>query len=82
MYAPRVVESASSRRVLTTEWVEGERLDRTSAVEDVPRLASLAMNSYMNMMLDSGYMHCDPHPGNLLRCAGWDPNPNVSQTRT
>ena len=81
MYAPRVVERASSRRVLTTEWVEGERLDRTSAVEDVPRLASLAMNSYMNMMLDSGYMHCDPHPGNLLRCAGWDPNPNVSQTR-
>lgn len=69
VFAPRVVSEASSRRVLTTEWIEGERLDRTGATEDVPRLASLAMNSYMNMMLESGALHCDPHPGNLLRTA-------------
>lgn len=24
----------------------------------------------MYMMLDSGTLHCDPHPGNLLRTAG------------
>jgi predicted unusual protein kinase regulating ubiquinone biosynthesis (AarF/ABC1/UbiB family) len=63
VFAPSVVASASSRRVLTTEWVDGERLDTTAATEDVPRLASLAMNTYMDMMLDSGSLHCDPHPG-------------------
>ena len=67
VYAPAVVNATSSRRVLTTEWVEGERLDRTAATDDVPRLASLAMNTYMNMMLETGTLHCDPHPGNLLR---------------
>ena len=67
VFAPAVVDGASSRRVLTTEWVEGERLDRTAATDDVPRLASLAMNTYMNMMLETGTLHCDPHPGNLLR---------------
>ena len=65
--AQAVVADATSRRVLTTEWVDGERLDETGARDDVPRLASLAMNSYMWMMLDSGLLHCDPHPGNLLR---------------
>lgn len=67
VFAPAVIADATSRRVLTTEWVDGERLDETGARDDVPRLASLAMNSYMWMMLDSGLLHCDPHPGNLLR---------------
>ena len=69
VFAPRVIEAASSRRVLTTEWIDGERLDQTKSPEDVPRLASLAMNAYMYMMLGSGSLHCDPHPGNLLRTA-------------
>merc|ERR1719163_2547769 len=25
------------------------------------------MNTYMDMMLETGVLHCDPHPGNLLR---------------
>lgn len=69
VYAPRVIGAASSGRVLTTEWVDGERLDATAEKADVPRLASLAMNTYMDMMLESGTLHCDPHPGNLLRTA-------------
>ena len=68
VFAPPVVESASTRRVLTTEWVDGERLDRSSQPEDVPRLCSVAMNIYLEMMLaPPGVLHCDPHPGNLLR---------------
>ena len=66
VFAPKVVREASSRRVLTTEWVDGERLDRAQA-DDVASLCSLAMNCYMEMMLGTGTLHCDPHPGNLLR---------------
>ena len=67
VFAPPVIESCSKRRVLTTEWIVGERLDRSSVPEDVPRLCSVAMNIYLEMMLDTGILHCDPHPGNLLR---------------
>ena len=67
VFAPRVVGALSSRRILTTEWVEGERLDACRAPADVPRLCSVAMIAYLQMMLDSGTLHCDPHPGNLLR---------------
>jgi len=66
VFAPKVLRELSTRRVLTTEWVRGERLD-TCPADDVPRLCSVAMITYLRMMLDGGTLHCDPHPGNLLR---------------
>ena len=66
VFAPKVIPHLSTRRVLATEWVEGERLDACDA-GDVPRLCSVAMVAYLRMMLDTGTLHCDPHPGNLLR---------------
>merc|ERR1712176_833056 len=53
-------------KVLTTEWVLGERLDK-SGKDDVSILCSIAMNAYLTMLLDTGVLHCDPHKGNLLR---------------
>ena len=66
VFAPPVLDELTTRKVLTTEWVVGERLDK-SAKEDVSILCSIAMNSYLTMMLETGLLHCDPHPGNLLR---------------
>eukprot|EP00961_Rhodomonas_salina_P147082 1979622-Rhodomonas_salina.1 len=66
VFAPDVVESLSSIHVLTTKWVDGERL-ASSAASDVPRLCGVALNAYLTMLLDTGTLHCDPHPGNLLR---------------
>jgi predicted unusual protein kinase regulating ubiquinone biosynthesis (AarF/ABC1/UbiB family) len=64
--APTVVDELSGPRVLVTEWVEGTRLDK-DASSDVPRLCGVAINAYLTMLLDTGVLHCDPHPGNLLR---------------
>ena len=64
--APEVVLHLSSTHVLTTKWVDGERL-ASSAADDVPRLCGVALNAYLTMLLDTGTLHCDPHPGNLLR---------------
>jgi len=66
VFAPEVIESLSSTHVLTTKWVDGERL-ATSDASDVPRLCGVALNAYLTMLLDTGTLHCDPHPGNLLR---------------
>ena len=54
-FAPPVVDELTTRRVLTTEWVVGERLDK-SAKEDVSILCSIAMNSYLTMMLETGLL--------------------------
>jgi len=66
VFAPEVVEELSSTHVLTTKWVDGERLSSSDA-SDVPRLCGVALNAYLTMLLDTGTLHCDPHPGNLLR---------------
>lgn len=66
VFAPEVVPELSSIHVLTTKWVDGERLVDSDA-NDVPRLCGVALNAYLTMMLDTGCLHCDPHPGNLLR---------------
>lgn len=65
--APVVVEEFSSETVLTTEWVEGKRLDESYEEGDVTRLCGVALNAYLVMLLEIGTLHCDPHPGNLLR---------------
>ena len=64
--APEVVDELSNEVVITTKWMDGTRLDR-DASPDVPRLCAIAVNSYLTMLLDTGVLHCDPHPGNLLR---------------
>ena len=64
--APEVVQELSGPRVIVTRWMEGTRLDRDASA-DVPRLCSVAVNAYLTMLLDTGVLHCDPHPGNLLR---------------
>lgn len=60
--APGVVEGLVRDKVLATQWVEGTRLDR-DASPDVPRLCGVAINAYLTMLLDTGVLHCDPHPG-------------------
>jgi len=62
--APTVV--ADTETVLVTKWVDGTRLDQSQA-DDVPRLCSVALNAYLCMLLELQSLHCDPHPGNLLR---------------
>lgn len=66
VFSPKVVNEITTPKVLVTEWVNGQRLDRSNA-QDVTILCSIAMNTYLTMLLELGLLHCDPHPGNLLR---------------
>merc|ERR1712176_713704 len=52
--------------ILVTEWIYGERLE-LSEEKDVAKLCGLALTAYLTMLLDTGVLHADPHPGNLLR---------------
>lgn len=57
VFAPEVIEELSSTHVLTTKWVDGERLSDSDA-DDVPRLCGVALNAYLTMLLDTGTLHC------------------------
>jgi predicted unusual protein kinase regulating ubiquinone biosynthesis (AarF/ABC1/UbiB family) len=68
---PEVVAPLTRRRVLVLEYVEGTRIDRLHeriAAGDVrlDELMRLLAEVYLKMMLEDGFLHADPHPGNLL----------------
>ena len=63
--APEVRPELSSRHVLTAEWVEGTRLEEAPEAER-GRLCAVTLAAYLAMLLDTGTLHVDPHPGNLL----------------
>ena len=67
---PAVVPERSSRRVLTTEYVDGIKAGDLAALDaagvDRLRLAERILDAYGAMIFRDGLYHADPHPGNLL----------------
>ncbi|GFH09697.1 eyespot assembly protein, ABC1 kinase family [Haematococcus lacustris] len=49
-------------------WLQGERLADSTA-SDVKALCSTLLNCYLIQLLETGLLHADPHPGNLMRTA-------------
>ncbi|SEP22071.1 Predicted unusual protein kinase regulating ubiquinone biosynthesis, AarF/ABC1/UbiB family [Halogranum amylolyticum] len=66
---PAVLDSHSSSRVLTMEYVDGIKIDDLEALEaaDVDRTALIRRleEAYIQMIIEDGVFHADPHPGNL-----------------
>lgn len=63
---PRTYSDYTSRRVLTTEWLDGEKLSQSKA-DDVGSLVNVGVICYLKQLLETGFFHADPHPGNLIR---------------
>ncbi|XP_078432604.1 protein kinase superfamily protein [Wolffia australiana] len=63
VFVPDIYLDISSRRVLIMEWVEGNKL---SEVNDL-YLVEVGVYCSLSQLLDYGFYHADPHPGNLLR---------------
>ena len=70
VYVPRVLPELSGGRVLTMEFVHGAKLSDGDALAalrlDPAEVAALLISTFAQMIFTSGFVHCDPHPGNLL----------------
>ena len=70
VYAPRVYWEFTSRRVLTTEFIEGikinEKAELVEAGIDIHALLSIGVKANLKQLFEHGLFHADPHPGNLL----------------
>ncbi|GFH19740.1 protein kinase domain-containing protein [Haematococcus lacustris] len=60
------VRVATVHQELTSR--KGERLADSTA-SDVKALCSTLLNCYLIQLLETGLLHADPHPGNLMRTA-------------
>ncbi len=70
VYIPRVYPDFLSERVLVMEQIQGVRIDDIEAIDaqgfDRAGLASTVVDAYFKMILEDGFFHADPHPGNIF----------------
>jgi predicted unusual protein kinase regulating ubiquinone biosynthesis (AarF/ABC1/UbiB family) len=66
---PPVVEELSGSRVLTMEYVGGTKIDQVSTLDEMgidrSDLVERLEETYIQMIIEDGVFHADPHPGNL-----------------
>lgn len=71
---PRVERHLSSQRVLTTSWIHGTKLQQRHELEarglDPAALIRTGVIAGLQQLLEFGYFHADPHPGNLFALPG------------
>lgn len=68
--SPVAYPQYSCESVLVMEFVQGTEISHTQALReqgiDVNALARRVCQSYVTQVLDDGFFHADPHPGNIL----------------
>ena len=70
VHVPKIYWNATSEKVLTMEFIHGTKVTaleelraRSVSPEKVNRLL---IRTYLKQLLEDGFFHADPHPGNLL----------------
>lgn len=69
LFVPGVIPDYFSQRVLTMEYVEGQKVTSISniALMDIQREALVddLVEGYLKQIIVDGFAHADPHPGNV-----------------
>lgn len=70
IYVPRIYWDYTNRRVLTMEWINGTKLIHPAEIReqgvDAAYLVEMGVECSLRQLLEHGFFHADPHPGNLL----------------
>ena len=70
VHVPKIFWNATSSKVLTMEFIHGTKV---TALEELKgrnvspeKVNRLLIRTYLKQLLEDGFFHADPHPGNLL----------------
>ncbi|MBI4532301.1 MAG: AarF/ABC1/UbiB kinase family protein [Candidatus Melainabacteria bacterium] len=66
---PRIIWRLTGRRVLTIEYIPGVRVTDVTTMNAMginrKAITQAGANFYLRQLLEDGFFHADPHPGNL-----------------
>ena len=70
IYVPKIYWQYTGREVLTMEWINGTKLTKLEELQkqgiDASYLIEIGVQCSLRQLLEHGFFHADPHPGNLL----------------
>ncbi|XP_059620229.1 uncharacterized aarF domain-containing protein kinase 5 [Phlebotomus argentipes] len=70
VYVPKVRWDLTSTKVLTTEFIDGVKMNQTEEIKkrgfDLADVDVKIFTTFSEQIFNSGFVHGDPHPGNVL----------------
>ncbi len=67
---PRLYDNYVTRRILVMEYIEGAKVTDLAQIDawniTQENIAKILLDAYLQQILVDGFVHVDPHPGNLL----------------
>ncbi|XP_057377247.1 uncharacterized aarF domain-containing protein kinase 5-like isoform X1 [Daphnia carinata] len=70
VYVPKVFWDFTSKRVLTTEFIDGIKISDTNSLEkaglSIKEVSHKLIETFAEQIFHTGFVHADPHPGNIL----------------
>ncbi|WP_158976658.1 AarF/ABC1/UbiB kinase family protein [Cellulophaga sp. L1A9] len=70
IYVPKAYPEFSNDRVLCMEFIDGIKVSEVEKLKenniDTKAVATLGVDLYLEQILDFGFFHADPHPGNIF----------------
>ena len=74
VFIPKLEKQFSSKRIITTSWIDGVKLRDRALLEEnnlVPSsFIKTCVISGLQQLFEYGYFHADPHPGNMFALQG------------
>lgn len=68
VYLPKVYSELTTTQILTMELIKGSKLknDTGLLLSEKKKLGQICVRATMKQILEDGFFHADPHPGNIL----------------
>jgi len=70
VYVPKIFHEISTKQIMIAEWVDGCRATDKESIKAMGLSSKKVMESvvdvFAHQIFISGFVHCDPHPGNVL----------------
>jgi predicted unusual protein kinase regulating ubiquinone biosynthesis (AarF/ABC1/UbiB family) len=70
IHVPRIYWHATTSKVMTMEFIHGTKVTDLEALRarnvSPEKVNRLLIRTYLKQLLEDGFFHADPHPGNLL----------------
>jgi ubiquinone biosynthesis protein len=70
IHIPKIYSEYVTEKAFVMEWIDGVRIDNIAEIErmgiDRAHLAEIGVNAFFKQILEDGFFHADPHPGNIL----------------